>query len=166
MNKDKLKGEVLYNYKSVEVDELTLFVGEEVNVMEMYDDGWWLVSKNNVDSRNPQAVGLAPSNYIKLIESQLPEGWKFSVDTDSNEKYYYNEVTGVVQWEKPIQILSSNEKKNSIASPLLKNKNIKQLSSKSLSFRENENQVTLQTADLKRLQELRVQAEEKISALR
>ena len=150
MTEEGIHGKVLYNYHSVEEDELTLNVGDEVNILEMYDDGWWLVSIRAKSDKYSNIVGLAPSNYIMLVEKNtnelLPKGWKFSVDTDSNQPYYYNEITGVVQWEKPIEkskMASSNH-------PNLKQTNIP----------------TLQTSDLQRLKDLRVQAEEKISALR
>ncbi|OCF74371.1 myosin-1 [Kwoniella mangroviensis CBS 8886] len=45
--------------------EMNLVKGEEVEVKEKDDNGWWMVVKNGQE-------GWAPSNYLKLIESAPP----------------------------------------------------------------------------------------------
>ncbi len=35
------------------------------------------------------------------IERDLPEGWKVSVDEASGRKYFWNEQTGAVRWDRP-----------------------------------------------------------------
>eukprot|EP01034_Spumella_vulgaris_P031513 gene31513-38921_t len=52
-------GYVLFDYAADEADELSIYKGEVVTILETYDDGWWLVG-NNMDS------GLVPSNYLTL----------------------------------------------------------------------------------------------------
>ena len=92
-----LKGHALFNYKAREDDEISFHKGESLQVLETYDDGWWMVSKNNIEH-----VGLAPSNYIRLNDeknieaenAELPADWKSAIDKDSNDIYYYNESTG------------------------------------------------------------------------
>lgn len=48
---------VLYDYVAQEDDELSIYQGETVSVIETYDDGWWMVA-NDIDR------GLVPSNYL------------------------------------------------------------------------------------------------------
>jgi len=50
----------LYNFAGQE-GEIQLVKGEEVEVKEKDDNGWWMVVKNGQE-------GWAPSNYLKLIE--------------------------------------------------------------------------------------------------
>lgn len=50
----------LYNFAGQE-GEMNLTKGDEVEVKEKDDNGWWMVVKNG-------AEGWAPSNYLKLIE--------------------------------------------------------------------------------------------------
>lgn len=50
----------LYNFQGQE-GEMDLTKGDEVEVKEKSDNGWWMVVKNG-------AEGWAPSNYLKLIE--------------------------------------------------------------------------------------------------
>ncbi|EIW65911.1 hypothetical protein TREMEDRAFT_70354 [Tremella mesenterica DSM 1558] len=55
---------VLYNFAGQE-GEMNLTKGEEVEVKEKDDNGWWMVVKGGSE-------GWAPSNYLKLIESAPP----------------------------------------------------------------------------------------------
>ncbi|OCF39805.1 myosin-1 [Kwoniella heveanensis CBS 569] len=54
----------LYNFAG-QPGEMNLVKGEEVEVKEKDDNGWWMVVKNGQE-------GWAPSNYLKLIESAPP----------------------------------------------------------------------------------------------
>ena len=117
-------GKVLFNYtannSNIEDDdcEVDLFEGSFVEIMEMYDDGWWLVQSKS--KAGVSITGLAPSNYIELEEyssskldnktyhspkvfdttnpttvwRELPPGWKEAIDAKSNDTYYYNALTG------------------------------------------------------------------------
>ena len=122
-------GKVLFNYKANNSNiedkddyEVDLAEGSVIEIMEMYDDGWWLVQTQS--KTGVSVTGLAPSNYIKLednssqLESelclspmvvtssprssnndptvgrQLPPGWKEAIDAESNDTYYYNSTTG------------------------------------------------------------------------
>ena len=108
-----MRGNVLFNFQantngegtSDDVAEIDLHMGEVVEILEMYDDGWWLVR-----SPTKSSTGLAPSNYIELIHSEkveesseisfnsspkLPSGWDYAIDTESNEPYYFNKLNGM-----------------------------------------------------------------------
>ncbi|WWC89069.1 myosin-1 [Kwoniella dendrophila CBS 6074] len=54
----------LYNFAG-QPGEINLVKGEEVEVKEKDDNGWWMVVKNGQE-------GWAPSNYLKLVESAPP----------------------------------------------------------------------------------------------
>ncbi len=55
--------QVQFDYKSDRDDELTLKLGEIVNVIEKRADGWWRGDLNG-------KVGLFPSTYVKEIEQE------------------------------------------------------------------------------------------------
>lgn len=114
-----LVGTVLYDYfgdKRGEDNEVDIKQGDVVEILEMYDDGWWLVK---IKQPLGTTCGIAPSNYIKLhtMEAEivdlkpeglmnnrvlgadedgniLPANWKSSIDAETNDKYYYNESNG------------------------------------------------------------------------
>jgi len=109
------RGNVLFNFEaskseydaSDDVAEVDLHVGEVVEILEMYDDGWWLI---RTIGPTKSSTGLAPSNYIELIHSgkvkgisemetnsspKLPFGWDYAIDKESNEPYYYNKDNGI-----------------------------------------------------------------------
>jgi hypothetical protein len=53
---------VLFDYKSDRDDELTLKLGDILNVIEKRADGWWRGELNG-------KFGLFPSTYVKEIEN-------------------------------------------------------------------------------------------------
>lgn len=57
---DELKAEVLFAFQAEESNELTVSVGDIVQVLKQGDDGW-----SECKFRNK--IGLLPSNYIKII---------------------------------------------------------------------------------------------------
>ena len=61
---DQLKAKVLFSYTASQDDEITIKEGDIVDVitMETGQDGWWMV-------RFDIQKGLAPSNYLSLIQS-------------------------------------------------------------------------------------------------
>eukprot|EP01038_Epipyxis_sp_PR26KG_P014953 gene14953-20114_t len=61
--------DVLYDYLQQEEDELTVYSREVVSVVQMYDDGWWLVRKAD-DNHTIQLEGLVPSNYLQLKRNE------------------------------------------------------------------------------------------------
>lgn len=63
------KGEVLFDYTAIEDDELTIRQGDQFKLLELYDDGWWLIDVQG-------KFGVVPSNYVKIlskIDSPLPK---------------------------------------------------------------------------------------------
>jgi hypothetical protein len=159
-----IKGKVLFDYSATEEDELSLSQGDYVQVLETYDDGWWLIKKGTL-------LGLAPSNYIDVVSSMqsidLPIGWRAAIDQESNQEYYYNETTGIpiffllkqslrnhfiglVQWEHPaLYVARSAQMEESMSPEKKRSKNDFQSST-----------------DLRRVKELRQEADQKINALR
>ena len=63
-------GIALYNFEAREDDELTILKGEEFNILEKYDDGWWLV-----DCKTQQ--GMVPSNYVREIDKNTEQAESF-----------------------------------------------------------------------------------------
>lgn len=82
---------VKYHYTPQADDELALSAGEVLEVIALLEDEW-LLAKNSQGSS-----GLVPSNYL----ASLPDGWKVARDPDDNSPYYFNESSGVTQWEFP-----------------------------------------------------------------
>ena len=114
-------GKVLFNYEANNINiedkddyEVDLADGSVIEILEMYDDGWWLVQTQS--KTGVSVTGLAPSNYIELkddfpklesklcfspmvfndptIGRQLPPGWNEAIDAESNDTYLYNSTTG------------------------------------------------------------------------
>ncbi|CRK88948.1 CLUMA_CG002612, isoform A [Clunio marinus] len=56
---------VIYSYKESKEDELTLAVGDLIEVFEEVEDGWWKGKLGN-------KVGVFPSNFVELIDSTSP----------------------------------------------------------------------------------------------
>lgn len=61
-----LDAEALFDYLGHDDDEITLVKNDKVSVLEIYNDGWWLV-QNGLD------IGLAPSNYLQPIQLDVYE---------------------------------------------------------------------------------------------
>ena len=61
---NQLKAKVMFSYTASQDDEITIKEGDIVDVitMETGQDGWWMV-------RYDIQEGLAPSNYLSLIQS-------------------------------------------------------------------------------------------------
>lgn len=109
-----LIGNVLFDFQasatsgegsSDDIAEVDLHIGEVVEILEMYDDGWWLVRTSG------KSTGLAPSNYMEIMNNEdpieasinssptLPSGWDCAIDAESNEPYYYNASNGTyIYW--------------------------------------------------------------------
>jgi hypothetical protein len=121
-----VKCRAIYDYVAQRPDELSLKIGDIVNVLAKQEDSWWLGSLRG-------AQGVFPSTFVEqLPEStpanpvggnsiaaaaaalaskigpqnsppstpKLPPGWQ-EVFTDAGEKYYYNENTDETSWEIP-----------------------------------------------------------------
>lgn len=56
---------VIYSYRENKADELTLAVGDVVEIFEEVEEGWWRGKLNG-------KVGVFPSNFVELIESTSP----------------------------------------------------------------------------------------------
>ena len=64
---------ILYNYNPVSADELSLKVGDKLDVLSVDDDPWWYCK--NSDGR----TGMVPSNYVTrlpTLEPKSPSGAK------------------------------------------------------------------------------------------
>ena len=57
---------VVYSYKQNNNDELNLAVGDELDVLEEVEEGWWRGRLNN-------KTGVFPSNFVVLLESTSPK---------------------------------------------------------------------------------------------
>jgi len=71
-----MHGKVLFNYKANNSNiedkddyEVDLSEGSVIEILEMYDDGWWLVQTQL--KTGVSVTGLAPSNYIELNDDSL-----------------------------------------------------------------------------------------------
>lgn len=49
---------VQYDFKATRDDELTIFLGDQINIIEKREDGWWRGELRN-------SIGLFPSTYVK-----------------------------------------------------------------------------------------------------
>ncbi len=56
-----MEGLAVYDFQAREEDELTVFKGDRLNIIEKYDDGWWLVEYHDQQ-------GVVPSNYLKEFD--------------------------------------------------------------------------------------------------
>ena len=54
---------VLFDYEAQKEDELTIVVGDTIDVLKQGDDGWW--EGKTVDGR----LGYFPSTYVEKVES-------------------------------------------------------------------------------------------------
>ena len=54
------KAKVTYEYEAYDDDELTLHVGDVIDVICEVEDGWWRGSLNGT-------IGLLPSNFVELV---------------------------------------------------------------------------------------------------
>ena len=153
----------LFDYHAAEADELSIAKGQEFTVLETYDDGWWLVKSASA------SVGLVPSNYLshtgndddvaaaQQAELALPPGWRSAVDMDTHDTYYYNATSGQVQWDPPVP--SSTSYPESSGSSSSGGANGEEAESKPPSQK-------VIAKDVRRLIDLREQADAKINALR
>ncbi|KAG5673513.1 hypothetical protein PVAND_003555 [Polypedilum vanderplanki] len=57
---------VIYSYKENKEDELTLAVGDLIEVFEEIEEGWWKGKLGN-------KVGVFPSNFVEVIDSVSPK---------------------------------------------------------------------------------------------
>jgi hypothetical protein len=90
--------EVLYDFTPSYFDEIDLYKGEIVEIIDQSDDPWW--KAKNVRG----SIGMIPSNYVVHItisrpetpidNRQLPIGWKKYYDVSSNDEYYHNIYSG------------------------------------------------------------------------
>lgn len=56
---------VIYSYRENKADELSLAVGDVVEIFEEVEEGWWRGKLNN-------KIGVFPSNFVEMIESVSP----------------------------------------------------------------------------------------------
>lgn len=95
------KATALYDYVAAEADELSIKDGETLDVMEMYDDDWWMVRRWN------GSQGLVPANYLRVIaendndiseeqKEKVPEGWSSAMDPKTGDEYFFCNATGVI----------------------------------------------------------------------
>ena len=89
-----LSARAVYDYTSTHADELSLRRGDILEILDKEEDPWWR-ARNSTNGK----MGLVPKNYVNEIlpadESDLPKGWKMSIDPKSGEAYFYNKKTGL-----------------------------------------------------------------------
>ena len=100
----------LWDFHAQGPDELSLAKNEVVMVMQKYPDEWWQVRKLATGE-----LGVVPSNYLyvelkgpKGQTKFLPPGWESAVDSTSGERFYYNKVTGQVQYDLSNVVAAGN----------------------------------------------------------
>ena len=57
------KAKATFEYEATDDDELTLHVGDMIEVICEVEDGWWRGSLNGT-------VGLFPSNFVELVNEK------------------------------------------------------------------------------------------------
>ena len=65
---DRLRGrkaEVIFSYAADNIDELSLELGQIVEVLEEEEEGWW---RGILEGKE----GVFPSNFVKLLEEDEP----------------------------------------------------------------------------------------------
>lgn len=67
-----LYGRGLFNYVAQEVDELNIEVNQEIELLRLNQDDWWLAKAKG-------RIGLIPSNYIRVVD---PDGQFVDEETD------------------------------------------------------------------------------------
>lgn len=89
--------EVLYDYSPNLFDEIDLYKGEIIEIIDQSDGSWW--KAKNIRGR----IGMIPSNYVEPIVisraatpiEHLPIGWKRYSDVESGDSYYHNKDLGM-----------------------------------------------------------------------
>jgi len=133
-----VRATVLYDYVKREDDELNLRKNDIVEVLQKHDDDWWQV-------RRGKEVGMIPANYVYVTVSSpresksvaSPPKWGSPAVSKNN----HNDSRGVYNNSKS-DYRNNNGNSNS-SSPSAMN-----------------------STDLRRLKELREEADKKIGALR
>lgn len=69
----------LYSFDSNDSDEISVQKGDIVNLLEAYDDGWWLVKRGEL-------TGLVPSNYMKIADTPLENKGEEALNIDNHQK--------------------------------------------------------------------------------
>jgi hypothetical protein len=64
--KGSKKAKVLHEYESKNVDELTLEVGQIIEILKQEEEGWW---EGNLNGK----IGMFPSNFVEVVESDEAE---------------------------------------------------------------------------------------------
>lgn len=98
---DSNQGIALYDFKASENDEISLRKGEVFNLIETYDDGWWLIEINSQQ-------GVVPSNYVKVIDLDNIEETSPSPAKSVNKKKSKN---------PPLQLHLDDDEEETILSP-------------------------------------------------
>ncbi len=62
------RAKVLYTYAGQTTEELSVDVGEEVDIMEKPDPLWWRVKSTGGD------IGMLPATYLEELEGQSTSG--------------------------------------------------------------------------------------------
>ena len=52
-----------FEYEALDDDELTLHVGDVIDIKEEVEDGWWRGKLNG-------KIGLLPSNFVELVDEK------------------------------------------------------------------------------------------------
>lgn len=60
-----------------------------------------LLKETNTTDRTTDAGATGNGTSSKL----LPQGWVEATDSESGHVYYYNEITGKTQWERPVEMV-------------------------------------------------------------
>lgn len=80
-------GRAIYDFQASNPDELSLAQGDRFRVVEMFDDGWWLV-------QHDERGGIVPSTYVELVPTEpADEKYKnISEDIDLTELMVVSKV--------------------------------------------------------------------------
>ena len=133
-----VRATVLYDYVKRENDELNLRRNDIVEVLQKHDDDWWQV-------RRGKEVGMIPANYVYVTISSpresksvaSPPKWGSPAASKNNQ----NDARGVYNSSKSDHRNGNGNSNNSSPS-------------------------AMNSTDLRRLKDLREEADKKIGALR
>lgn len=141
-----LRATALYDYTARESDELSLRKNDVVEILQKNDDDWWQV-------RRGKEIGMIPSNYIYVTVSSPRES---------------KAVASPPKWGSPVASSKyNNQTKSGDPSSYQMNDNRHNMNqSSSSSSSSSSPPPVMHSTDLRRLKELREEADKKIGALR
>ena len=149
---------VLYDYNSVESDELTLRRDDTLEILEKHDDDWWLC-------RNGDRVGLIPSNYVYSTITSPRDKVKDPITRLQSQPVLNNNNVekdfGDMGRQQPPQYYKNQKATMETKIPKLQMPQRERPRSNN-----NLSAAAISSSDLARLKELREEADRKITALK